>query len=280
MANSELLKYMLNHALRAGIEAGKSIMRIYNKNENYNVNIKADNTIIIEADKVSHETIRRELSVTRVPLMSEEGRNISFEERYSWDLYWLVDPIDGTVEFVKKNNEFSICISLVENNIPVVGVIIAPAFGHVYYSIKGEGAYRLENVDFSDLGENDINDILSKGVKLSCDTTHPSEGVKIITTLSHPNAETEEIIENIANKYSVKNRVSCGSALKFCRMSEGAANLYFRTTPLQDWDTAAGELIALESGLTVKTLSGENLKYNKKELIIEPFVVSYHNIMD
>lgn len=280
MANSELLEYMLTHALCAGIEAGKSIMRIYNNDENYNVNLKADNTVIIEADKVSHETIRRELSKTRVPLMSEEGRNISFEERYSWDLYWLVDPIDGTLEFVKKNNEFSICISLVEDNTPVIGVIVAPAFGHIYYSIKGKGAYRLEGIDFSDLGENNITDILSKGIKLSCDTKHPSEGVKVFTTLSHPNAETDDIIKRMSEKYEIKERISCGSALKFCRMSEGAGNLYFRTTPLQDWDTAAGELIAVESGLTVKTLTGEPLKYNKKDLIIEPFVVSYHNIME
>lgn len=280
MIEIELLKYLLNNAINAALTAGNGIMRIYNGSENYNVNLKSDNTIVIEADKVSHETIRKCLAKTRIPLMSEEGRNILFEERYGWDLYWLVDPIDGTLEFVNKNNEFSICIALMEENKPLLGVIVAPAFKQLYFATTGRGAYRIDNLDFSDGVTYDVDELLKKAVKIECCKEMPKEELKILTTLSNPNVETERMINELHKTYPNLDRRRFGSALKFCRMAEGAAHLYFRTTPLKDWDTAAGEIIAKESGLRVKTLPGTDLAYNKQELVIDSLKVSYHDILN
>lgn len=279
MIEKEYRKLMLDTALNAAIEAGKSVMDIYNTQEGYNVNLKSDNTIIIEADRVSHEMIRKVLSKTRIPLMSEEGRDILFEERYGWDLYWLVDPIDGTLEFVHKNNEFSICIALMEENRPVIGIIVAPAFKQLYFAAKGEGAYRISNIDFSVEAKYNIDELLGRSVKIECEKEFPKEELKVLTTLSNPNSETESMIRDFEKRFTKVDRRRYGSALKFCRMAEGAAHLYFRTTPLRDWDTAAGEVIASESGLKITTLNGTELTYNKNELVIEPFVVSYHTLI-
>lgn len=280
MIEVEYLKFMFDSAIRSALEAGKNIMETYDAGEGYNVNLKSDNTLIIEADKVSHETIRKGLSKTRVPLMSEEGRNILFEERYGWDLYWLIDPIDGTLEFVNKNNEFSICIALMENNSPVIGVIVAPAFKQLYYAVKGEGAYKIENIDFSADALYDIDALLRKATRIECNKELPSSELKVLTTLSNPNVDTERIITDLAKRYTKIDRRRYGSALKFCRMAEGAAHLYFRTSPLKDWDTAAGELIARESGLKITTLTGAELQYNKTELVIDSLLVSYHDIIN
>lgn len=279
MIEMEFLKVMFESAIKASLEAGKNIMEIYNAGKGYNVNLKSDNTLIIEADRVSHETIRKGLSKTRVPLMSEEGRNILFEERYGWDLYWLIDPIDGTLEFVNKNNEFSICVALMEENKPLIGVIVAPAFGQLYYAVRGGGAYRIDNLDFSKDALHNIDELLPGAVKIECNKEYPKEELKVLTTLSNPNVETDRMISDLEKRFPKMNRRPYGSALKFCRMAEGAAHLYFRNTPLKDWDTAAGEVIARESGLRVTTLAGEELSYNKNELIMDSLIVSYHDII-
>ncbi len=280
MIESVFLNSLFESAITAALEAGKGIMRIYENDDNYIVNLKADNTLVIEADRVSHETIRKILSKTRIPLMSEEGRNIMFEERYGWDLYWLVDPIDGTLEFVQKHQEFSVCVALMEKNSPAIGVIAAPALNQLYFAVKGVGAYRIDDIDFSGDAEYDVKQLVSRAKRINCDTEMPSANLKILTTLSNPNSETESIIKDLGEKYVNVDRREYGSALKFCRMAEGEAHLYFRTTPLKEWDTAAGEIIARESGLNITTLDGgQPLRYNKQELVVEPFVVSYYPII-
>lgn len=280
MIEKEFLKFMFESAIKGALEAGKNIMKTYDAGESYNVNLKADNTLVIEADRISHETIRKCLSKTRVPLMSEEGRDILFEERYGWDLYWLIDPIDGTLEFVNKNNEFSICIALMEENSPLMGIIVAPAFKQLYYAIRGGGAFKIENIDFSAEAHHDIDYLLESAVKIECNKEIPKEELIVLTTLSNPNIETDSIVSDLSNKYTKVDRRSYGSALKFCRMAEGVAHLYFRTTPLKDWDIAAGEVIARESGLRVTNLAGNELSYNKTELVIDSLIVSYHHIMN
>lgn len=279
MIEMEFLKFMFESAIKASLEAGKNIMETYNAGNGYNVNLKSDNTLIIEADRVSHETIRKCLSKTRVPLMSEEGRDILFEERYGWDLYWLVDPIDGTLEFVNKNNEFSICIALMEENKPLMGIIVAPAFGQLYYAVGGGGAHRIDGIDFSKNAIHNLDELLEKSAKIECCKEFPTEELKVLTTLSNPNVETERMISDLSKRFPKVNRRCYGSALKFCRMAEGAAHLYFRNTQLRDWDTAAGEVIARESGLRVTNLAGEELSYNKNELVIDSLIVSYHDII-
>ncbi len=280
MIESDFLNAMFESAAKAALEAGRNIMKIYHNEDNYMVNLKSDNTIIIEADRVSHETIRKGLAKTRIPLMSEEGRDIMFEERYGWDLYWLVDPIDGTLEFVQKKHEFSICVALMEKSEPIIGIIVAPAFNQLYYAIKGLGSYRIDNISFEDDTQYDMAELRANAVRINCDDTLPTDKVKILTTLSNPNLDTEEIVKTLRNRYRDVERREYGSALKFCKIAEGGAHVYFRTTPLKDWDTAAGELIARESGLSITLLSGAPIKYNKQELTVEPFVVSCHPILN
>ncbi|MEG0499666.1 MAG: 3'(2'),5'-bisphosphate nucleotidase CysQ, partial [Rikenellaceae bacterium] len=229
MIEMKFLKFMFDSAIKAALEAGKNIMKTYNAGEQYNVNLKSDNTLIIEADKISHETIRKCLLKTRIPLMSEEGRDILFEERYGWDLYWLIDPIDGTLEFVNKNNEFSICIALMEENKPMMGIIVAPAFKQLYYAIRGTGAYKIENIDFSADAHHDIDKLLESAVRIECNKELPKEELIILTTLSNPNIETERMVADLSKRFPKVDRRRYGSALKFCRMAEGVAHLYFRT---------------------------------------------------
>lgn len=278
MISRELIDFLIVSGCNAAISAGKEIMNIYNASEVFDVNINADNTVVTEADRVAHETIKKSLASTRIPIMSEEGRNILYEERYSWDLYWLVDPLDGTREFIQKNDEFVVCIALMQNNKPLLGIIYIPTEDTIYFSDPDRGAFKIVRCSSNCSTVKSIQDLFKSSNKLDCRNRY-GDSLKIVITRSHINESTKDLIDLIRKNHNNIEIINCGSCKKFCMIADGTADVYFRTTSLFDWDIAAGEAIANAAGATTTTLERKEIEYNKQELVIEPFITSSKNII-
>lgn len=242
-------------------KAGEAIMVIYQKD--FEIEFKADQSPLTEADKAAHKIIEAGLkdldktNNTAIPLMSEEGKNIPYEDRKDWEYYWLVDPVDGTKEFIKKNGEFTVNIALIHNGVPVLGVVYAPALDEMYWSKKGEGAFKDEN-------------------PLPLKTEQQRETYKIVASRSHMSDETKAYIEAIKTDKE-KELVSIGSSLKICLVAEGEADIYPRLGPTMEWDTAAAHAIVLQAGMEMRVYENgkvaNQLAYNKPNLL-NPFFVT------
>jgi 3'(2'), 5'-bisphosphate nucleotidase len=236
------------------IMAGKKIMEIYNDADfSRVVDFKADHSPLTLADKASHNIIEEELFEISpdIPLLSEEGRSIEYDERRHWNIFWLVDPLDGTKEFIKRNGEFTVNIALIDKGYPVLGVIYAPATDKLYYGMKGQGAFKRE-----------------KGITSKIQVNKKEDNWIAVGSRSHSTPEEEQIL----SKYPVKTAVSIGSSLKFCLLSEGQADIYYRHGPTMEWDTGAGQAILEAAG--GKMLDNQQLTftYNKKSLTNGSFI--------
>ncbi|MCY1719084.1 3'(2'),5'-bisphosphate nucleotidase CysQ [Prolixibacteraceae bacterium Z1-6] len=260
---------MLNTAITAAIKAGNQIVKIYNDpTADFSIEKKADNSPLTIADKASHNVIVGYLEKTGFPILSEEGRSISYTERKNWESFWLIDPLDGTKEFIKKNGEFTVNIALVKNGHPVMGIIYVPVSQTLYIGAENEGAWKLEHA-----GETcRMTTVKSQGVKLPqpLNTT----GFKVVGSRSHMSPETEAYINELRKEHPQIDIVSKGSSLKICMVAEGSAHQYPRFGPTMEWDTAAGHAIANAAGkkLWLTDLSGE-LRYNKENLLNPYFIV-------
>lgn len=236
------------------IEAGKAIMKIYNKE--FVIEYKDDKSPLTQADRESNEIICNFLKKTysNIPIISEENKEIDYDIRKSWEYYWCIDPIDGTKEFIKKNDEFTVNIALIYKNIPVLGVVYAPALGDIYWAKKGKGAYK-------------------NNQKLPLYTnTNPSKKLIVVTSKSHLSFETQQFVDNLSAK-EVK-QISIGSSLKLCMIAVGEADIYPRLSPTMEWDTAAADAIVREAGMmTYQYQSSEYMLYNKENLLNPWFVV-------
>ncbi|PLX14439.1 MAG: 3'(2'),5'-bisphosphate nucleotidase [Marinilabiliales bacterium] len=257
-------------AIKAALNAGKEIIEVYNEDD-FDVKIKSDNSPLTAADKQAHKIISEELSKTNIQILSEEGKNIPFNERSKWEIYWLVDPLDGTKEFIKRNGEFTVNIALIKKDTPILGVIYVPVTKDLYFSEESMGAFKAINIDH----ETDISDITSL-MKLSFKLPfiQDNELFTIVGSRSHMNEETESFIKKLTSKHGEIDFISKGSSLKICMVAEGIANIYPRFAPTMEWDTAAGHAIALGSGCTV-TQSDEltPVVYNKENLLNPWFIV-------
>ena len=257
---------LLNLAVRAALEAGAEIMRIYlDPKQDFGIEKKADNSPLTLADKAAHNCIVRHLAPTGIPILSEEGAHLPYEERRKWHRLWVVDPLDGTKEFIKKNGEFTVNIALVEDGLPILGVIYVPVKKVLYTGIVGEGAWR--------------ETASEGGIKESLPTEE--EGCKesgaftVVASRSHMNPETEEYIKQLQKTHDKIELISSGSSLKICLVAEGTADVYPRFAPTMEWDTAAGDAIARASGRTVVDAhTGQPLTYNKPDLHNPWFIVS------
>ena len=260
---SELTKL----AIKAAIEAGKNILYIY-KSADFEIEIKEDNTPLTKADKAAHKIISTILQESKIPILSEEGKNIPYENRKYWDKLWIVDPIDGTKEFIKRNGEFTINIALIEKGIPIIGVVIAPELGLIYFSEKNLGSYKSTvNFEFCKL-----EDILSKARTLPL--RNKIETFTVVTSRSHLSKETEAFVENLREKHGNIKLISMGSSLKLCIVAEGKANCYPRFAPTMEWDTAAGHVICKFAGCKLTDLeTKQEMVYNRKELTNNWFIV-------
>jgi len=258
----------LSIAIKASLEAGKRIMEIY-ENEHFEVDFKGDDSPLTKADLASHEIIMSYLQDTGIPVLSEEGKDIPYEDRKSWSQLWIVDPIDGTKEFIKKNGEFTVNIALVKNQIPILGVIYVPALKELYFADKDNGSYKLNDIfEFTSLEA-----ITSKANKLPFNIK--SEAYTVVASKSHLTPETEEYIASLEKEHGKVETISKGSSLKLCMVAEGVAQQYPRFAPTMEWDTAAGQAICTFAGKTVMDYTTKKeMLYNRGNLLNNWFLVS------
>lgn len=254
-------------AIKAALLAGKEIIDIYSSDD-FEIEMKSDNSPLTIADKKAHNIIVSNLKKTNIPILSEEGKNIPYEERQGWQYYWLVDPLDGTKEFIKRNGEFTVNIALIKKDTPVLGVIYVPVTKDLYFSENDLGAFKSINVDF----ETDVNQLSSLSFKLPFFTDN--EVYTVVGSKSHMNTETEEFIAKLKAQHDKVNFISKGSSLKICMLAEGLANIYPRFAPTMEWDIAAGHAIAIAAGCSI-TQSDEKtpVLYNKKNLLNPWFII-------
>lgn len=258
------IKYIINIAAKAG----NAIMEIYNKG--FDITYKKDKSPITEADKRANEIICSNLRkiYPEIPLFSEENNNIPYKIRNQWNYYWLIDPLDGTKEFIKKNGEFTVNIALMNKDRPIKGVIYAPALNLLYYAESGKGAYRIDKN--------------KQKCKLPIDNFKSDDTIKVVYSKSHSSVETENFIDDLYKKYSKIMLLSIGSSLKICQVAEGTADIYPRFAATMEWDIAAGDVIASESRKKLipykdGKLLDCSMRYNKENLTNCWFVVKDAN---
>jgi 3'(2'), 5'-bisphosphate nucleotidase len=251
------MKELLEIAKKAAVEAGAEILRIYNDpSQDFGIEKKADNSPLTLADKAAHYCIMRYLQDTGIPVLSEEGQHLPYTERKLWKRLWVVDPLDGTKEFIKKNGEFTVNIALVEDGAPVLGVIYIPVTGILYYGIVGEGAWKEETLS----KERTIE-------ALPIERKRGEDRFVVVASRSHMSPETEAYVEEIRRLHPNVQLISSGSSSKICLVAEGVADAYPRFAPTMEWDTAAGDAIArAASKRVVNAQDSSPLIYNKEDL--------------
>jgi len=263
-----MMKDILNTAINAALEAGKSILKIYHSGE-FDIEIKGDNSPLTKADIASHNVIMSYLTKTKIPVLSEEGKAIPYEERKNWNQLWIVDPIDGTKEFIKRNGEFTVNIALIENQQPLIGVIFVPATGDLYFSSKEKGAFKV----LVNLENYDIETLISNANKLPLQ--QEGSAFTIVASRSHMSIETETYVQEMRSKYGQVKLISKGSSLKFCLVAEGVAHCYPRFAPTMEWDTAAGQAICEHAGFKVTDIENKKkMIYNRENLLNNSFLVN------
>jgi len=265
------LKELLSVSIRAALSAGFSILEIYDSYA-YSVREKEDKSPLTEADLKSQEIICSFLSKTDYPILSEEEKDISYEERKHWERFWLVDPLDGTKEFIKRNGEFTVNIALIENERPILGVVYAPVLGDLYFASKDIGAYKL-NVSGKQLKEFSLEKIIDTSEQLGVTEKNNFKEIIVVASRSHMSEKTKNFVERLKEKEGNVRLVSKGSSLKLCLIAEGRADIYPRFAPSMEWDTAAGQAIVETSGgKVIDAETGKPLKYNKESLLNPPFI--------
>ncbi len=256
-------------ALRATIMAGIEIVKVYEQFD-FKIEYKADNSPLTLADKNAHNAIVEILNETGIPVISEEGKHIAFEIRKNWKYSWLVDPLDGTKEFIKRNGEFTVNIALLDEGKPILGLIYAPILRDIYFAVNKK-AYVYRNVDLG-LKIDDIeSNIVADKIKLP--NSDNRKNFVIIASRSHLSEETRAYIEEISLKHQNIEISSIGSSLKFCMIAAGNADLYPRFAPTMEWDTGAGQaIIEAAGGKVTNVVTGEALFYNKEDLLNPWFI--------
>lgn len=246
---------VLSLALKAAQAASKEILEVYNSG-NFQTEAKGDSSPLTLADKNAHRAIVEILTSSNLPILSEEGSDIPYEVRKHWKTFWLVDPLDGTKEFIKRNGEFTVNIALIENQIPVLGVVTVPVTGDEYYAVKGMGAFFKVGEKITQLPKRTPIDL-------------KQAGLRVVASRSHMNEETQQFIDQLQKP----ELVSSGSSLKFMLLASGKADVYPRFAPTMEWDTAAAHAIVNEIGLKVlKQTTNVELAYNKENLLNPDFL--------
>lgn len=258
--------YLLAEQLNAAVRAGAQIMKIYKHSDDYDISLKSDHTPITIADRLAHNSIKESLGKTRIPILSEEGREMLYDERCNWELFWLVDPLDGTVEFIKGNNEFTVNIALMQNNICISAIVYVPYHHKMYIAERGRGAWVMHDVAPSSEANYSYDDIHNEIERLPLSSTR-HDNFRVAVSRSHQTPETHEHIEQLRNNHPDLEVIEQGSSYKFCLIAEGSVDYYIRTTTTSEWDTAAGELVLHEAGGSTRAYpTGEPLAYNKAVL--------------
>jgi 3'(2'), 5'-bisphosphate nucleotidase len=258
------------YPIKAALEAGKAILSIYESSTHIEVITKEDDSPLTMADQASNDVINTFLKKTPFPIISEENKQIPYEGRKDWEYCWIVDPLDGTKEFIKRNGEFTVNIALCCKGKPIFGVIYVPVTRELYYSDTGNGrAFK----SIMDPDHKPMGPLYQESDRIS-PAGEPNGLLKVVGSRSHMNAETETFVSEMRQKYDDVEIVSKGSSLKFCMVAEGKAHLYPRYAPTMEWDTAAGSAIVEAVGLQViNKETGQPLLYNKENLLNPHFLV-------
>lgn len=263
------MRKLLSIAIEAAVAAGSEIMKIYA--EDFEVALKSDNSPLTIADQNANAIINSYLTKTEIPIISEENRQMDYAVRKGWETCWMVDPLDGTKEFVKRNGEFTVNIALIRNKQPILGVIYIPVTKTLYYaSVENQKAYKitLQNHSVLNVALFSMLDEI-KPIKLDASI------LKVVGSRSHKSIETTNFIQSLEQQGKQIELVSVGSSLKFCWVAQGLAALYPRFAPTMEWDTAAGHAICNAVGLKVMQTNNEaELQYNKPDLLNPYFIVS------
>ena len=278
MLSEQIKRFLLPHTFNAAVRAGAAVMRIYEHRDDYDLS-KYDGNFrsITAADRAAHEAIKRTLGQTRIPILSEDGREMHYEERCNWELFWLVDPLDGTREFIAGNNEFTINIALMENNVCAAAVIYVPYLHKIYFADRGFGSYVRDGVEPSADAAFAANEKKRGPRRLPLVAERHAHPL-IAISRSHNTPETFAHVEALRRRYPDAQVIEQGSSYKFCLLAEGRVDYYVRTTHTYEWDTAAGELILAEAGGRLEALAdGAAFRYNKRDLQNPWFICRAHN---
>ena len=275
---SESLNTLLHLSIKASVEAGKEILNVYDTN--FNVQYKEDDTPLTLADQRASNKIIELLASTNIPVLSEEGEHFTFEKRQPLQRLFIVDPLDGTKEFVKRNGEFTVNISLVENNKPILGVIYSPVFKDLYFAAEGLGSYKIDRHTFISLSEKlaqlSLEEIISYAKKLPLISKR--ESYTVVASRSHLSTEVYSRIEKLKQTHSNVNIVNTGSSIKMCWVAEGIADEYPRYGPTMEWDTAAGQAILENAGCEIIDIeTNKPMLYNREKLLNNSFIARNKN---
>lgn len=258
---------LLHQAIIASVLAGQDILTVYDTD--FAVQYKEDSSPLTLADQKASDRITAVLAPFEIPVLSEEGEHPAHGARIGWNRLWVVDPLDGTKEFVKRNGEFTVNVALVEEGLPVLGVIYSPVFKDLYFAAKGLGAYKIDKHVFIDHVETveqlSLQQLITMAGKLPLH--EPGGAYKVVASRSHMSSETYHYIEQLKQQHGAVEIVSTGSSIKMCWVAEGVANEYPRFGPTMEWDTAAGQAILQEAGCELIDFETKQpMRYNREEL--------------
>jgi len=251
---------LLDRIVDLSVSAGEAILTVYQDDANFNTEIKADNSPVTDADKAAHDVLHDQLASidSDVPVLSEEGSLPDYDTRSSWHRYWIIDPLDGTKEFIKRNGEFTVNVALIENGVPILGVVHVPVLGVTYAGATGLGAIKIDSG-----GEQKIQ--IQKA---------PSKNqgpVRVVASRSHGSEAVEKCVAKLEKYFGSVERKSMGSSLKLCLVAEGEADIYPRLALTSEWDTAAAQAVVEAAGGVVLDTDLKELRYNTKADILNPF---------
>jgi 3'(2'), 5'-bisphosphate nucleotidase len=251
----EMLTELLPHVTALACESGRSILALY-QNLNPQVNYKLDHSPVTQADLVSHHILETGLAclAPHWPVLSEESATVPFDERKSWRYFWMIDPLDGTKEFLQRTGEFTINIALIEDDRPVLGVVYAPVIDKLYFAARGTGSFRMDGK-------------VTTPIKVAAMTAGSTRFV-----VSRHHDSEQENLTHFTDQTNGCEVMVMGSSLKFCLIAEGAADVYPRNGPTMEWDTAAAQCILEEAGGSVTDLEGNTIRYNKDVLLNPGFI--------
>ena len=264
-------------AISAAIAAGEKILEVY-ESDDFDVSLKDDNSPLTKADLASQEIITHILESRSpgIPVLGEEGKETAFADSEKWKVFWLVDPLDGTKEFVKRNGEFTVNIALIENSSAVLGVLYVPVKDTMYFAAAGLGSFKTEKAAMTGFPQ-----LKESALRLPCVLDRVIPPVKVVASRSHFSPETAAYVDEMRVKHGDVDLVSAGSALKICLVAEGAADVYPRFGPTMEWDVGASQVIAEEARCTLLNPdTGKPLRYNKESLVNPYFIVKRSNFAE
>ncbi|CAN5390703.1 3'(2'),5'-bisphosphate nucleotidase CysQ [soil metagenome] len=261
------MEELLFAAINASLKAGEEILKVYESD--FAVEHKDDKSPLTLADKNAHNAICEILKPNNIPVLSEEGKSTDYSERVKWDYFWMVDPLDGTKEFIKRNGEFTVNIALIHNQKSILGVIYVPVTKVLYFAAENIGAYKFE---ITDMISDNLQGIILQSIKLPIKKNNTK--FTVVASRSHLSEETQMFIDGLKTAHKEVEFLSSGSSIKLCLVAEGSANVYPRFAPTMEWDTAAGQAICEIAGKTViDYTTNQNLLYNKPNLLNNWFIV-------